>query len=74
MSDIERRKVLILSTDEDFSDFKLDLGDISPAVACTMLKAAYESIKDMLPLPVITSYETVIMDPYDWAWDEDEDL
>lgn len=74
MSKLENRKVLILSTDEDFSDFKLDLGDVKPAEAYAMLKSAYLQIEEMLPSPVITSYEDVVYDPYaEWIYDEEED-
>lgn len=74
MDELEQRKVLILSTDEDFFDFKLDLGGISPAIAYAMLRSAKEILETMLPSPRITNFEEVIYDPYeDWIIGDDEE-
>lgn len=75
MSQLENRKVLILSTDEDFSDFKIDLGNITPAQAFAMLTSARNQLEELLPSPIITSYEQIIYDPYEqWILDDGDDV
>lgn len=73
---VNNRKVLILTTDEDFSDFQLDLGDIPPAIAYAMLKSATDFLFSMLPNPIVKSYGEVILHPYEGyeEYEEDDDL
>lgn len=67
------RKVLILTTDENFSDFQIDVGDIPVGIAVTLLNSAAQYLESILPFPILKSYGKVIIDPYEDFEEEDEE-
>lgn len=71
--ELQRRKVLIVTTDENYSDLTLDLGDIPPGIAYSLLKAATEQLWAVMPSAKLKVYGETIFDPYDFQ-EEEEDL
>lgn len=64
--------VMYISYDEEVGYPEMDLGDISPYLAISMLQSIIDALEVLVPSPKVIFRGKTIMEPYECLEDEEE--